>query len=329
MKIAARRAKLTQEGIVFALAVVLFVAFAVSLHGFVTSGNIVALIRSVSILGMLGLGMGLVVIGRGIDLAMIATMVVAVSWAFSLAQAGMGFGYALLIGAGFVILVGCITGILVAFAEVPAIFTTLAMGLAVYGVGRAYFFKIDVQNVPDNAGAFSFLGVGHVFGVPMPIIAFAVLAVIVWLLLRWTRFGRFVYAMGDNLLAARVAGIPVALLIIAQYVVSGLIAYAAGLVMAASVASMSTRIYNSTMIYDVLLVVVLGGVSLSGGRGNVRSILVGTLLVGVLLDGMTIMDVSYTEQNLVKSIVLLLALVTDSLINPRDEQTAQQQQGDI
>ncbi|MCB8878359.1 ABC transporter permease [Acidisoma silvae] len=329
MKQANRRIKPTQEGIVFALAVILFVAFAICLHGFMTSGNIVALIRSVSILGMLGLGMGLVVIGRGIDLAMIATMVVAVSWAFSLAQAGMNFGCALLIGAGFVILVGCINGILVAVAEVPAIFTTLAVGLVVYGVGRAYFFKIDVQNVPDNAGAFSDIGVGHLFGVPMPIIAFAVLALIVWLLLRWTRFGRFVYAMGDNLPAARVTGIPVPQLIIAQYIVSGLIAYAAGLVMAASVASMSTRIYNSTMIYDVLLVVVLGGVSLSGGRGHVRSILVGTLLVGVLLDGMTIMNVTYTEQNLVKSIVLLLALVADSLINPRDEQTAQQQQGDI
>jgi ribose transport system permease protein len=329
MRTAVGRAKLTQEGIVFVLASVLFIVFAASLHGFMTSGNIVALIRSVSILGMLGLGMGLVVIGRGIDLAMIATMVVAVSWAFSLAQAGMNFGAAVLIGTGFVIVVGCVTGVLVAYAEVPAIFTTLAMGLAVYGVGRAYFFKIDVQNVPDNAGAFSFLGVGRILGVPMPIIAFAVLAVVVWLLLRWTRFGRFVYATGDNLLAARIAGIPVNGLIVAQYIASGLIAYAAGLVMAASVASMSTRIYNSTMIYDVLLVVVLGGVSLSGGRGNVRSILVGTLLVGVLLDGMTIMNVSYTEQNLVKSIVLLLALVTDSLINPRDEQTAQQQQGDI
>jgi ribose transport system permease protein len=329
MRASTGRFKVTQEGIVFALACVLFVAFAATLHGFLTSGNIIALVRSVSILGMLGLGMGLVVIGRGIDLAMIATMVVAVSWAFSLAQAGMNFDYALLIGAAFVIVVGCITGILVAYADVPAIFTTLAMGLAVYGVGRAYFFKIDVQNVPDNAGWFSFLGVGRVLGVPVPIIAFAVLAAVVWLLLRWTRFGRFVYAIGDNLLAARIAGIPVRNLIVAQYVVTGLIAYAAGLVMAASVASMSTRIYNSTMIYDVLLVVVLGGVSLSGGRGNVRSVLVGTLLVGVLLDGMTILNVSYTEQNLVKSIILLLALIADSIINPRDEQTAQQQQGDI
>ena len=328
MKLSIAKATVTQEGIVFGVSLVLLVLFSLTLHGFATSGNVIALIRSVSILGILGLGMGLVVIGRGIDLAMIATMVVAVSWVFSLAQGGMSFGLALLIGAGFVVAVGCVNGLLIAYADIPAIFTTLAIGLVVYGVGRAYLFNIDVQNIPDNAGGFSFLGVGHVLGIPVPIIAFALFGVLVWLLLRWTRFGRFTYAIGDNLPAARITGIPVGGLIIAQYVISGLVAYAAGLVMAASVASMSTRIYNSTMIYDVLLVVVLGGVSLSGGRGSVRSILVGTLLVGVLLDGMTILNMSYTAENLIKSIVLLLALIADSVINPRDEQTAQQQ-GDI
>jgi ribose transport system permease protein len=323
------RAKITQEGIVFAFACLLFLGFAISLRGFLTTGNLISLIRGVAVLGMLGLGMGLVVIGRGIDLAMVATMVVAVSWCFSLAQAGTPFGVALVIGAGFVVVVGCISGILIAFADVPAIFTTLAMGLAVYGIGRAYLFDIDVQNVPNNAGGFAFLGDGSVLGIPVPIVAFALLALIFWLALRWTRFGRFVYAIGDNALAASGTGIPVRNLIVVQYILTGLVAYIAGLIMAASVASMSTRIYNSTMIYDVLLVVVLGGISLSGGRGNVRSILVGTFLVGVMLNGMTIMNVSYTAQNLVKSIILLLALIIDSLVNPRDEQTAQQQQGDI
>ena len=114
-----------------------------------------------------------------------------------------------------------------------------------------------------------------------------------------------------------------------QYVITALIAYAAGLVMAAASDGMSTRVYNSTMIYDVLLVVVLGGIGLSGGRGSVRNVLVGTLLIGVLLDGMTILDIPYVEQNLIKSVILLIAIVIDSFVNPRDEQTAQQEQGDI
>ena len=90
---------------------------------------------------------------------------------------------------------------------------------------------------------------------------------------------------------------------------------------------MNTRIVNSTLIYDVILVVVLGGIGLSGGKGGVRNVIVGTLLIGILLNGMTIMDVQYTVQNVVKSSILLAALIFDSLLNPRDEQTAQQ--GDI
>jgi ribose transport system permease protein len=156
-----------------------------------------------------------------------------------------------------------------------------------------------------------------------------VLALIVWALLKWTRFGRFVYATGDNPSAARVAGIPTRYLMVAQYVITAIIAYVAGLIMAAANSGMSTRVYNSTMIYDVLLVVVLGGIGLSGGRGGVRNVLVGTLLVGVLLNGMTIFDIPYTQQNLIKSVILLIAIIIDSIVNPRDEQTAQQEQGDI
>lgn len=323
------RIKLTQEGIVAVLAAVLFVCFSLTLNNFLTAGNLIALVRSVAILGILGLGMGLVVISRGIDLAMVATMVVSTSWVLSLAQAGVPIEVALLLGAAFAIAVGILAGVLVAYADIPAIFTTLAVGLAVYGIGRAYLFQIDVQNAPADVAWFSFLGTGSVLGLPMPIVAFAALAALMWAVLRYTRFGRFVYATGDNLLAARIAGIPVRPLIVAQYILTSLIAYAAGIIMASAVSSMSTRVYNSTMIYDVLLVVVLGGISLSGGRGGVRNVLVGTLLVGVLLNGMTILDVSYTEQNLVKSVILLCALVIDSFINPRDEQTAQQQQGDI
>lgn len=321
--------RLSQEGVVFALAVILFALFALTLNNFVTPGNLVALVRSVAILGILGLGMGLVVIGRGIDLAMVATMVVSLSWVLSLAQSGMPLGTALALGLALALAIGVVSGVLIAYADIPAIFTTLAMGLVVYGSGRAWLFQIDVQNTPSGVGWFEFLGRGTVLGLPMPIIAFAVVAAAVAYALRRTRFGLFVYAAGDNALAARITGLPLRPLIVAQYVMSSLIAFLAGVVMAAAVSSMSTRVYNSTLIYDVLLVVVLGGISLSGGRGGVRNVLVGTLLVGVLLNGMTIMDFTYTTQNLIKSLILLLAIIVDSVINPRDEQTAQQSQGDI
>ena len=124
-----RRLRITQESVVFALAAGLFIVFSLTLHNFLTPGNLIALVRSVSILGILGLGMGLVVIGRGIDLAMVAIMVVAVSWVLSLAtHQGVPVGWALLIGAAFSTVAGLISGVLIAYAVVPAIFTTLAIG---------------------------------------------------------------------------------------------------------------------------------------------------------------------------------------------------------
>ena len=106
-----------------------------------------------------------------------------------------------------------------------------------------------------------------------------------------------------------------------------LIAFAAGLLSAASLLSMNTRIVNSTLLYDIILVVVIGGIGLSGGKGGVRNIIVGALLIGIMLNAMTILDISNIYQNLIKSTILLVAIVVDSALNPRDEQTAQQ--GDI
>jgi ribose transport system permease protein len=324
------RIRVTQEGVVFVLALGLFALFAATLHNFLTPGNLIALVRSVSILGVLGLAMGMVVIGRGIDLAMVAIMVVSVSWVLSLAtHAGLPLGWGLLIGAAFAAGAGLISGVLIAYAVVPAIFTTLAIGLVVYGVGRAWLFKVDVQNTSIDSEFFRVLGNAEIVGVPIPIITFGGLALLTWAVLRWTRFGRYLYSSGDNPAAARNIGVPIRPFVVAQYVITALIAYGAGLVMAAVSAGMSTRVYNSTMIYDVLLVVVIGGIGLSGGRGSVRNVLVGTLLIGILLDGMTILNIPYIEQNLIKSVILLIAIIIDSFLNPRDEQTAQQEQGDI
>ena len=116
-------------------------------------------------------------------------------------------------------------------------------------------------------------------------------------------------------------------IIVLQYAISASIAYLAGIITATAVASMDTNVANSSLIYDVILVVVLGGIGLSGGRGGIRNVIVGTLLIGILLNGMTIMNIEYTLQNVIRSLILLAAIVIDSILNPRDEQISQQ--GDI
>jgi ribose transport system permease protein len=321
------RKALTQETIVLATSVVLFVVFSILLDNFLSSGNMITLIRNVAVLGMLSLGMAVVVIGRGVDLSLIAVMAVSLTVSIVLATRGYDFVTALLIGFAFVVVIAVLMGFLIAYVEIPAIFATLAIGAIVYGLGRGVIATLDVNNVPNGLDWFLFLGRGSVLGIPLPIWIFAVTATLTFLFLRMTGLGRFIYAIGDNISTARISGIPVRPMIIAQYVLSGTMAFLAGAVTAASVASMNMRVVNSTMIYDVLLVVILGGIGLSGGRGGVRNVLVGTILIGLLLNGMTIMDISYTVQNLIKSTVLLGALVVDALLNPRDEQTSQQ--GDI
>ncbi|MFK5979179.1 MAG: ABC transporter permease [Rhizobiaceae bacterium] len=316
-----------QQTIVAILFVIIFLIFASTLPGFASIGNLLTLMRSVSVLGILGLGMAIVVIGRGIDLSMIATLAVSSALVLTLAGSGYGPEIAILIGICFAIAIGVANGILVAYAEIPALFTTLAVGIGVAGIGQSGLFEYDIVSWPAALDGIAWIGRGTFFGVPYAIFAFVVAALVVHIFLRKTRLGLFIYAIGDNLDSARSIGIPVRPIIILQYVIAAIIALFAGLVLSASSASMDTRIFNLTWIYDVILVVVLGGIGLSGGRGGVLNVLIGTLLIGTIVNGMTILNVPFEGQNLIRGLVLLTALLLDSLLNPRNEETAKQ--GDI
>ena len=319
--------RITQQGIVFSIFVVLFAGFAVLLPGFLTTSNMLTLLQNVAVLGILGLAMAIVVIGRGIDLSLIAALAVPPGVVLQLVQDGHSLSYALLLAVLLTLAFGLINGWLIAYAEVPSLFATLASGLFLAGLGQAALFKLDVVQWSPGLEGFERLGQGALLGIPMPIVMFVGACIVVALFLRRTRLGAFIYAIGDNPFAARSSGIPTRPLIVLQYVLAALIGMLAGLVLAASVNSMPTRIYNSTLIYDVILVVVLGGIGLAGGRGGVLNVVIGTLLIGTMLNAMTIMDVSYSGQNLVKGVVLLIAVIADSFLNPRNEETAQQ--GDI
>lgn len=319
--------KFEPETIVFGLALLLFAAFSVLLSGFFTTGNLLNLVRNVSVLGILGIGMAIVIIGRGIDLAMVSNMVISIAWSVKLMEQGMPFEAALLCGLGFALLMSSINGVLVAYVEIPALFATLAMGIFVYGFGHYALIGADLVNLPGDTDAIRYFGSGRVLGVPVSVLFFAAICLVASLFLNRTKTGRFIYAIGDNYLSSRITGIPARPVIVLQYVISGLVSFAAGFITVATVTSIDTRIANSTMIYDVILVAVLGGVGLSGGKGKVRNVVVGTLLVGTLFNGLTILNMPYTQQNIVKAVILLIAIVIDGIVNPRDEQTAQQ--GDI
>ncbi|MEI7515476.1 MAG: ABC transporter permease [Betaproteobacteria bacterium] len=322
-----KKHSISQQAIVFAIFVAMFAVFSIFLPGFLSTGNMLGLLQNVAILGILGLGMAIIVIGRGIDISMVAILAVPAGLVLQLVQDAHSIPFSLAAALSLALAFGLVNGWLVAYAEVPSLFTTLASGLFLAGLGQVAFFRLDIVQWSTELDQLSWVGRGTMAGIPMPIIMFGVIAFFVALFLRFTRLGAYIYAIGDNPSGARTTGIPTRPLMVLQYVIAALIGTFAGLVMAASVNSMPTRIYNSTMIYDVILVVVLGGIGLSGGRGGVVNVIIGTLLIGTLLNGMTILDMSYSAQNMVKGIVLLFAILIDSFLNPRNEETAQQ--GDI
>ena len=319
--------RITQQVIVFILFVVLFVGFAAFLPGFFSKGNLLTLLQNVAILGILGLAMSVVVIGRGVDLSLVATLAVPPGLVLQMVEHGHSVPSAFLAALALTIAFGLVNGFLIAYAEVPSLFATLASGLFLAGLGQVAFFQIDVVHMNPALSGLSLIGRGTLAGVPTPVVMFALTALAVAFFLKVLRVGASIYAIGDNPYAARVSGIAVRPIVVLQYVLSALIGAFAGLVLAASIDSMPTRIFNSTLIYDVILVVVLGGIGLSGGRGGVLNAIVGTLLIGTMLNAMTILNLSYSGQNLVKGLVLLIAILADSLVNPRNEETTQQ--GDI
>jgi ribose transport system permease protein len=325
-------ANMTQEVIVFLLAAVLFLTSAVFLNGFMFKdgtlelGNLIAMVRAVSVLGILAVGMGIVIIGRGIDLSAVAVMAMSVAWYLQMLNNGLPEWQALSWALGGVIAIGLINGFMVAYADVPAIFVTLASGYFVYGFVRSTLIVQDATVVPPGNWILELPNI-RLVAIPVEVILFAGVAFLGFLFLRFTKWGRYIYLMGDNYQAARNMGVPVRPMTVLYYVISALTAFSAGILTSSSLQSINVRVVNSNLLYDVILVVVIGGIGLSGGKGGMRNVVVGALLIGIMQNAMTILDYSNVTQNLIKATVLLAAIVIDGLLNPRDEQTAQQ--GDI
>ena len=197
-KKAMRSFRVTQQEIVFVVFALLFLVCSLFLKGFLTSENILTLIQNVSVLGILGLAMAIVVIGGGIDISLIATLAVPSGLVLQLVQNGHSLTASIVTAFAISIAFGLVNGWLIAFAEVPSLFATLATGIFLAGFGQAFLFQVDVVQWSDGMNGFDRLGQGSVLGVPMPIILFALAAVAVAFLLRRTRWGAYIYAVGDN-----------------------------------------------------------------------------------------------------------------------------------
>jgi ribose transport system permease protein len=311
------------EYVVMGVTLTVIVLFSVFVQGFATVGNLRVIASNSAALVILSCGMGLVIISRGLDLSLVAAMVAGAT-TFAIL---IGAGYPGPVAIGLTLLamaaIGLVNGWLIAYVEIPAMLATLASAMVITG-----FFRFAVLRgeflllLPKTNPAVVFFSSDILPGLSAPVALMIATLVLTWILLRFTTLGRITYAMGDNFQAARLTGLPVRTATLLVYAYAALTALLAGLVISASNGTVDFRtVTNGSLIFEVILVVVLGGIPLRGGRGGMRNLLVGAALIAVLRNGMTLLDLTTQTQDVLKGLVLIVAIVTDNYVNPRDTET--------
>jgi len=289
------------------LSMALFVVvFAAVEPAFLSGSNLIGILRSVSLVGIMALGMTFVIMTGGIDLSVGPVSAIAGLVAFFTLTAGDGVALALMAGAGLGLIIGIGNGLLIAGLGLPPIVVTLGM-LSIVRGSALLLGGPDLHGIRDQA-VYSFIGSGAVAGLPMPILIFAALAALIWFLQAATPFGTLVAAVGDNERAAWLSGLKVRLIKTATYGLCGLLAAIAGMIQSSQVHTASATYGKFGTELDVIAAVVLGGTQLAGGVGSVGRTLLGVLFLGILNNGMNILNVPIDIQLIAKGAIIALAL---------------------
>ena len=295
---------------VYLVLVVIILFFTVTTDTFLTSKNILNICRQISMIGICSVGMTMVLLTGGIDISVGSIIaLVGVVAAKLIGEAGMAIFPAMVIGVVVGALCGLINGIMVAKFDVPALITTLAMQTMARGAAYILTSGIPIYGLPEEIKT---LGQGYFFKIPIPVIIMALIFLFGWWLLEQTRFGRYTYAIGGNQEVARLSGINVLKMKIFIYTLSGLFAGLSGVIMLSRINS-GQPATSSGFEMDVITGAVLGGISVAGGEGKLVNVIAGVLIMGMLSNGMTLMNLDEYWQWVVKGIVLLLAVTFDNM----------------
>ena len=276
----ARAASLLQrQGAVVAL-IAVCVFGVIRYEAFATPENLLNVLRQNSMLGLVALGMTMVILTGGIDLSVGSVLAIGGITAAALSEQGTLVAIAGGLAAGT--LVGVLNGVLITRARIQPFIVTLAMMIAARGVALGATGENSVR-VNRGAEGFLWLGRGRMMGIPVPVVLAALAFLVGWVVLRYTRFGRYVYAAGDHQDAARLLGLKVDRVLIATYMLSGVLAALGGVVLAGRLGA-GQPVAGSGYELDAIAAVVVGGTLLSGGQGGVGSTVIGVLLLGVIFN---------------------------------------------
>jgi len=297
-----------QRLLALAALVILLVFFSIVVPHFASTNNYIDILTATAVNGVLATGVTFVIITGGIDLSVGTTMTLcSVIMGLVVTNAGLplwlGIPAALAGGA----LVGLVNGILIAKLKLPPFIATLGMLVAARGLALTLSGGLPIAGLPHE---FMIIGAGYWGPVPIPAVIAAVSFVVAFFVLSRTRFGRYVYAMGSNEEAAILSGINVVKYKILVYVVSGLFAGIAGVVLTSRVISGQPTLGEVQELYSIAAVVIGGG-KITGGVGGIGRTLMGVLVLGMLSNGLNLIQISSYVQNIVVGAIIVIAVYID------------------
>lgn len=301
-------------GILVALAAIcIFLAVFPKTSGiFLSQKNIFNVLRQIAPNVFLACGMVMVIILGGIDLSV--GMVIALSGCFAagcVSRYGLPIPVAFLVGILIGVAVGAFNGIWIAKTTIPPFIVTLASMNISKGLAQVYTGGSPVRVVNDE---WQFLGAGYVGAVPVPVILMAIVLVITAIIMNKTKLGRHIYAVGGNAQAAAFSGIDSGKVKFIVHTYSGLMAGLAGVVWASRMYSGQPTAGEGAEM-DAIAAVVVGGTSMAGGSGKIGGMIIGAIIIGVLNNGLNLMNVNTSWQYCIKGLVILLAVFTDYIRN--------------
>jgi inositol transport system permease protein len=291
-------------------------------NSFLKPQNLINVVRQISVIGLLALGVTVAIISTGIDLSLGSVLGFAAVVTASFVQQP-DWKEAIYPGAQFPAIVGVLAGIavglslgfvngaLIAFTRIPPFIATLGMMQIARGLAYIYSNGRPVSTLNDD---FLFIGQGSLLGVPVPILVFGTVVVLAHIMLGYTRFGRHVYAIGGNETAARVSGVNLNRTKVLIYMFSGLMAGLGGIVLTSRVGS-ATPALGIGFELDAIAAAVIGGTSFAGGIGTVWGTVIGALIIGVMNNGLDLLNVSPFYQLIVKGSIIIIAIIIDERKN--------------
>ncbi len=299
---------LAKQGILIAFALFI-IGFALANNRFLAVDNVLGVIRSSAILGVMALGVTFVVISGNLDLSVGSMMSFSTIVVLDLHDK---LGPLMAIPAMFAMTMclGAFIGFLVGYLKLNSLIVTLGMLSAIHGLTLTYSGGKNMDIADKQGTWFGFFGRSDILGIPVPILFFAILAILLSILLSRTPFGRKVYAVGGNGTAATFSGIPRARIVFLTYVISSFCVACAGLLQASrSLGSQNT--VGQGLELEVLAAVILGGASLMGGSGTVFKTVIGVLILGFIQNGLLLVGLDFYVQYVVTWVIIILAVWLD------------------